>query len=77
MIKIRNIDNITRSNVIRQAIFDLAIDNDHFPLHNLLECELRRGRGIDRLAKFGVRQFGLTYEQVVKALFEMFPEYFQ
>lgn len=67
----------SRTNLLRQAVMDLAVNHYQHTLLQLVQMELEKGRSIERLAKFGMRRFGLSYEQAVVGIFYLCPEYMQ
>lgn len=64
----------SKQNVIRQAVADIAFNQYPQTLMDIVDYELRSGRSIERLAKFGVRSLGFDYETCLNAILHLCPE---
>lgn len=64
----------SKQNIIRQAIMDLALEDDRSTLTGLLDWEVSKGRSIERLARFAERRLGISYRDACNAICILLPE---
>ena len=67
----------SHQSILRQALLDMAFDNDPITLSNIVRWQLHKGRTPERLASFAVRRLHIGYYDALLAICFLCPELVQ